>query len=118
MDNIKTSVRKLVSVLLCSTLSFSVLSVAFVQKAEAVASIRNDWRVTDQYGTPYWNGSEGEINWTRWTVGSNDYWQVNYPRHIYMDVSETLESAGYYQTYSWHYGNSGTYQCIPTGYVG
>jgi len=119
MNDIKTSMRKLLSVILSITLIFSVLPVAFLQKAEAVATLRTDMRHpngVDQYGTPCWNGSDGGLNYAKWT-SSPDYLRVDYPRHIYLDISETLEEAGYYQTMTWHWGDSTDYRIIANGYL-
>lgn len=68
---------------------------------------------TAAYGTPLFDG-----NLDRWfkfhnNKGENsDYVTINYPSQIYLDKSETLQSAGYFFNVDWHFGNSTDYRIL------
>ncbi len=82
-------------------------------EAEAAATL-NTYRTADKYGTPYWDGSD--IYYSKWKSGST-YTTITWPQHIYMDVSESLQSAGYYYTVKWLYGTGTDYRTIINGFV-
>ncbi|MCM1545280.1 MAG: FIVAR domain-containing protein, partial [Ruminococcus sp.] len=68
----------------------------------------------------YWNGSN--TRWAEWhpnAKDNDDYVKVTYPKTMYVDVSETLEKAGYYFTVNWHYGgnNETGYRIILNGFA-
>lgn len=82
-------------------------------EAEALANI-NTYRKADKYGTPYWNGSD--TYYSRWNSGGS-YTTIKWPKHIYMDISETLQSAGYYYDIEWYYGSGTDYRIINNGFI-
>ncbi len=67
------------------------------------------YRTADKYGTPVFNGNlDRSFKW----LSGNDYTTVNYPSNIYLDISETLQSAGYYWNIDWHFGDSSKYRIL------
>ncbi len=82
-------------------------------EAEARATI-NTYRKADQYGTPVWDGKD--IYYSTWNSGSS-YTKFTWPKHIYLDVEESLESAGYYYTVEWDYGNGTDYRIVNNGFI-
>ena len=82
-------------------------------EAEAAATL-DTYRKADKYGTPYWDGSD--VYYSTWNSGSS-YTTFTWPKHIYMDKSETLESAGYYYTVKWRYGNNTDYRIVNNGFI-
>ncbi len=82
-------------------------------EAEARATI-NDFRVEDKYGTPYWDGKD--TYYSTWNSGSS-YTKFTWPKHIYLDKDETLQTAGYYYTVEWDYGNGTDYRIVNNGFI-
>ena len=90
-----------------------------IPEAEAVASnvrgvpaIRGSHYAgtTAAYGTPVFDG-----NLDRWFKFHNkgaDYVQIFYPSNIYLDKSETLQSAGYFFNVDWAFGSSSDYRIL------
>ena len=62
---------------------------------------------TAAYGTPVFDGNTDR--WFKWQNG-NDWTTVYYPSHIYLDKTETLQSAGYYFNVQWHFGDGTNYR--------
>jgi hypothetical protein len=65
---------------------------------------------TAAYGTPVFDG-----NLDRWFKFHNkgaDYVQISYPSNIYLDKSETLQSAGYFFNVDWVFGSSSDYRIL------
>ena len=80
---------------------------------EADAIMDNSSKKADKYGTSYWTANDNNTRWMRWGTAadsSNDHLYIKVPKTIYLDVSETLQSAGYVITYSWHFGDSTDYR--------
>ncbi len=67
------------------------------------------YRTTDKYGTPVFDGTLDR--WFKWQEG-DDYTIVYYPSAIYLDKSETLQSAGYFWNVDWHFGSSTDYRIL------
>ncbi len=82
-------------------------------EAEALANI-DTYRKADQYGTPFWNGAD--TYYSKWNSGGS-YTTIKWPKHIYLDVSETLQSAGYYYDIEWYYGSNTDYRIINNGFI-
>ncbi len=82
-------------------------------EAEARATI-NTYREADKYGTPVWDGTN--TYYSKWNSGSS-YTKFTWPKHIYLDLSETLQSAGYYYTVEWDYGNGTDYRIVNNGFI-
>ena len=85
----------------------------FVAPTDADAIMDNSSKKADKYGTAYWTANDNNTRWMRWgsaADSSNDHLYIKVPKTIYMDVSETLQSAGYVITYSWHFGDSTSYR--------
>lgn len=97
--------RRIISVILCLVMCFTSY-VLCVPTASAIVTNDGQHKRTDQYGTPAWDGTDAEMtNYARWYRGQ--YWiQVNYAPHIYLDVNETMQSAGYKMKVTWRYGAS------------
>ena len=83
------------------------------EKADAAATL-STYRTADKYGTPYWDGSD--VYTSTWNSGTS-FTTVKWPKHIYLDVSETLQSAGYYYKIDWRYGNNTDYRIVINGFV-
>ncbi len=69
---------------------------------------------SDKYGTPKWDGND--VYYATWNSGTS-FTTVKWPKHIYLDKSETLESAGYYYKLDWRYGNDTDYRIVNNGYI-
>ncbi len=82
-------------------------------EVEAAATL-SSYRKADKYGTPCWDGTN--TYYSTWNSGSS-YTKFTWPKHIYLDKSETLESAGYYYTVKWRYGNNTDYRIVNNGYI-
>lgn len=85
----------------------------FVAPTDANAIMDDSSKKADKYGTPIWTANDNNTRWMRWgsaADSSNDHLYIKVPKTIYMDVSETLQSAGYVITYSWHFGDSTSYR--------
>ena len=109
----KNCLKKSLAFLLAFMMVFSFI--AYVEPIEAGARATiNTYRKTDKYGTPVWDGSN--TYYSKWNSGSS-YTTFTWPKHIYMDVSETLESAGYYYTVEWDYGNGTDYRIVNNGFI-
>ncbi len=110
--------RKVVSVFLCLVMCFTSY-VLCVPTANALVDNGNaNVQKEDQYGTPVWDGTMDR--WGVWgTEGSSQWLKLSYPSHIYLDVSETLESAGYRFDVSWGFGASDSpkFRIVLTGGV-
>ena len=84
-------------------------------KADAAANYdKSSYRTADKYGTPYWDGSN--VYYSKWTSGSS-YTTIKWAKHIYLDVSETLQSAGYYYDVKWGYGSGTDYRIVNNGFI-
>ena len=82
-------------------------------EADALATV-NTYRKADKYGTPYWDGSD--VYYSKWNSGTS-YTTIKWAKHIYLDISETLQSAGYYYTVDWSYGSGTDYRIINNGFI-
>ena len=82
-------------------------------EADALATI-DTYRKADKYGTPYWDGSD--VYYSKWNSGTS-YTTIKWAKHIYLDISETLQSAGYYYTVDWSYGSNTDYRIINNGFI-
>lgn len=73
-----------------------------------------DWNSTDyeKYGYMKW---DGESTKGTTTGDAGDYVKIQYPHRIYLDIKETLESAGYYLRITGHYGNDEKHRLIVGG---
>ena len=111
----KTMFKKSISLMLTvlMVLSCWVFFPGMVPEAEAAATL-STYRTADKYGTPYWNGSD--VYYSKWKSGST-YTKFTWPKHIYLDVSESLQSAGYYYTVNWLYGTGTDYRTIGNGFI-
>lgn len=115
MTQTKHAWRRVLSVFLCCALCltsyvfFAPTASAFVQ--DDGASMKQN----DDYGTQPWNGTTDA--WARWEESSDKWIQMDYPSHIYLDRTETLESAGYKIKITWKYGNNRDYRIAVLGGV-
>ncbi len=87
----------------------------FVAPIEADASATDaTYRAnTDKYGTPYWSPNSNNTRWMLWgnSRSANDaHFYMEVPKTIYLDVSETLQSAGYKISVEWSYGGNTDYR--------
>ncbi|MBE6773121.1 MAG: hypothetical protein E7544_02740 [Ruminococcaceae bacterium] len=68
----------------------------------------------DKYGTPYWSPNSNNIRWMQWGEDSRDaskaHVHMEVPKTIYLDISETLQSAGYKIFVEWSYGGNTDYR--------
>lgn len=118
MTQTKHAWRRVLSVFLCCALCLTSY-VFFAPTASAIVTSDTQYKKADQYGTQPWDGS-GMTNYAKWYNG--EYWiQINYAPRIYLDVSETLQSAGYKMGVSWRWGASNPsesrYRIVLTGAV-
>ncbi len=82
-------------------------------EAEASATDATYRENTDKYGTPYWSPNSNNTRWMLWgnSRSANDaHFYMEVPKTIYLDVSETLQSAGYKIAVEWSYGNSTSFR--------
>lgn len=110
--------RKVVSVFLCLVMCFTSYVLCVPTASAVVTDDGASMKKTDKYGTAPWDGSDSSMaSYAKWYRSS--FWiQVNYAPHIYLDVSETLQSAGYKMKVTWNYGNdAGDYRILLTGAV-
>ncbi len=109
----KKYLKKTIALLLSFMMVFSYMAYVEPVEADAKATI-NTYRKADKYGTPVWDGSN--TYYSTWNSGSS-YTKFTWPKCIYMDISETLESAGYYYTVEWDYGNGTDYRIVNNGFI-
>lgn len=111
--------KKLLSIMLCFTLCLT--SFVFFSPVDASAATNMpDYAKADKYGTQPWDGSGTyEIEWNSNTseLSGPDYFIDIFPGQIYLDIEETLQSAGYYQTIKFHYGDNPDYRVVLKGTV-
>ena len=109
----KTKLKKSLSALLAFMMVFSFIAYIGPIEADARATL-DTYRHADKYGTPVWDGND--TYYSKWNSGSS-YTTFTWPKHIYLDISETLESAGYYYTVEWDYGNGTDYRIVNNGFI-
>ena len=105
----KKVLKKSLSVMLSFMMVFSLFSMIAPVTVSALPATDTTYAKGDKYGTPAWSGTGDR--WIQWATGS-DYAKVYYPSHIYLDVSETLQSAGYHFDVEWHFGDSANYRIL------
>ena len=113
-NNFKKTISLVMTVLMLMTCW---VFVAPTQADAIVSSVRGNPAIngskyagtTAAYGTPVFDGDLDR--WFKFLNG-NDYTIIYYPSHIYLDKSETLQSAGYYFNIDWHFGNSTDYRIL------
>ena len=82
-------------------------------EADASASDTTYRANADKYGTPYWSPTSSNTRWMLWgesTDASKAHLYVQVPKTIYLDVSETLQSAGYKIVAQWSLGDGTSYR--------
>ncbi len=110
----KKTLKKALSLFLTLVMVFSCFALIGPIQVKALPATDSTYATGDKYGTPAWSG-KGD-RWFQWTTGS-DYVRVYYPSHMYLDVSETLQSAGYHFDVEWHFGNTASYRILLGGPV-
>ncbi len=105
----KKILKKSLSVMLSFMMVFSLFSMIAPVTVRALPATDSTYAKGDKYGTPAYTGTGDR--WFKWATGS-DYVTVYYPSHIYLDVSETLQSAGYHFDVEWHYGDTHKYRIL------
>ncbi|MBE6791209.1 MAG: hypothetical protein E7535_08495 [Ruminococcaceae bacterium] len=105
----KNILKKSLSVFLTVLMVISCFSVISPITAGAIPATDSTYARGDKYGTPAYTGTGDR--WFKWATGS-DYVTVYYPSQIYLDVSETLQSAGYHFDVEWHFGNNHYYRIL------
>ncbi len=65
---------------------------------------------TAAYETPIFDGDLDR--WFKFHNQGVDYVKISYPSHIYLDKSETLQSAGYFFNVDWHFGHHTDYRIL------
>ena len=109
----KTYFKKTISLIMTVLMIMSCWVFVAPEKAEAAATL-STYRKADKYGTPVWDGSD--VYYSKWNSGSS-FTTFTWPKHIYLDLSETLESAGYYYTVKWRYGDNTDYRIVNNGFI-
>ena len=113
----KKSISLIMTVLMI--MSCWVFFPGMIPEAEAVASnvrgvpaIRGSHYAgtTAAYGTPVFDGSLDR--WFKFHNKGSDYVKISYPSNIYLDKSETLQSAGYFFNVDWVFGSSSDYRIL------
>ena len=105
MSKIGLNARKFLSIFLCAALCFTSYALFAPTSADALISADNNPAQADQYGTQPWSGSPDR--WAEWGEKGTRFWtKISYPSHMYLDISETLQSAGYKMEFKWEYGSS------------
>lgn len=105
----KSTLKKTLSVFLTLMIVLSCFVWIAPTTANALPATDSTYATGDKYGTPAWSGTGDR--WFQWSTGS-DYVKVYYPSHIYLDVSETLQSAGYHFDVEWHFGDNSNYRIL------
>ena len=105
----KKILKKSLSLFLTVLMVFSCFAMISPITAGALPATDYTYAKGDKYGTPAWSGTGDR--WIQWATGS-DYVKVYYPSQIYLDVSETLQSAGYHFDVEWHFGDSANYRIL------
>ncbi len=105
----KHKLKKTLSVFLTLMMVLSCFVWVAPTTANALPATDSTYARGDKYGTPAWSGTGDR--WFQWATGS-DYVKVYYPSQIYLDVSETLQSAGYHFDVEWHYGDTHKYRIL------
>ena len=106
----KKTLKKALSMLLTLVIAFSCFALVGNIEAKALPATDYTYARGDKYGTPAWSGTGDR--WFKWSNGGSDYVKIYYPSHIYLDVSETLQSAGYHFDVEWHFGDSAKYRIL------
>ncbi len=104
----KTNSKKALSLFLALVMILSCW-VFVAPRTKALPATDTTYATSDKYGTLPWSGTGDR--WFQWATGS-DYVRVYYPSHMYLDVSETLQSAGYHFDVEWHFGDSAQYRIL------
>ncbi len=104
----KTNTKKALSLFLALVMILSCW-VWVAPKVGALPATDTTYAKGDKYGTLPWSGTGDR--WFKWATG-DDYVYVYYPSHMYLDVSETLQSAGYHFDVKWHFGNNQKYRIL------
>lgn len=118
MSKTRHTFLKVWSILLCFALCFTSYVLFVPLRADAVVTDNGaSMQSADKYGTPVWSGSYNRSG--EWYSHSGKWIRIEYPSAIYLDKSETLQSAGYKMKVTWNYGSSGNvnYRIILTGAV-
>ena len=105
----KKTFKRSLSVILTLMMVLSCFSVIGPIEAKALPATDSTYTNSGIYSTPPFTG-KGD-RWFRWATGS-DYVTVYYPSHIYLDKTETLQSAGYHFDVEWHFGNSAQFRIL------
>lgn len=88
--------KKTLSVFLSLLMIFSVFGIVELAPTASAA-----------YNMPGWDGSG--THWVQFNHSSgSEYVKLTYPSEIYLDISETLQSAGYYIKVTGNYGQNNT----------
>ncbi len=109
----KNNLKKTISLVLTALMLMTCWVFVAPTEADAHATI-NTYRQADKYGTPYWNGND--VYYSTWNSGTS-FTTFTWPKHIYLDKSESLQSAGYYYTVKWRYGNNTDYRIVNNGFI-
>ncbi len=117
MKTMKHTGKKVLSVFLAVLMVMTAW--VFVAPTEAsaastrdVPAINNGYYAgtTGAYGVPVFDGTLDR--WFKFHNQREDYVQIYYPSKIYLDKSETLQSAGYFFNVDWHFGHSTDYRIL------
>ncbi|MBR2893555.1 MAG: FIVAR domain-containing protein [Clostridia bacterium] len=109
----KKNLKKTLSIVMAIMMVMTCWVFVAPTEADAHATI-NTYRQADKWGTPYWDGAN--TYYSKWNSGTS-FTTITWPRHIYLDKSESLQSAGYYYTVNWRYGNNTDYRIVNNGYI-
>lgn len=109
----KNNFKKTISLVLTVLMLMTCWVFVAPTQADAHATI-NTYRTADKWGTPYWDGTD--TYYSTWNSGTS-YTTFTWAKHIYLDISESLQSAGYYYTVKWRYGNNTDYRIVNNGFI-
>ena len=104
------ALKKSLAVVLTFMMVFSFFSLIAPVKVNALPATDSTYTNSGIYSTPPFSG-RGD-RWFMWFNGKDDYVKVYYPSHVYLDVTETLQSAGYHFDVEWHYGSNTDYRIL------
>ena len=109
----KNYFKKTLLLVIAVLMVVSCVGLAMPMLADAAATDTTYRVATDIYGTPYWSPTDSNTRWMLWgesTDKSKAHLYIKVPKTIYLDKTETLQSAGYKIVAEWSLGSGTSYR--------
>ena len=82
-------------------------------EAKALANVTDTtYRKADKYGTQPWTGSADRWVYFKDSSNASNNIKISYPSAMYLDISETLQSAGYNFDVEYNFGTTPGYRLL------